>query len=833
MPSTHHRPASSNRSRARIDRLEAQTQSSSRFSAFLKFCLASILAGLLTAGFVVPFAALASTTARVSADSLQHLPAEFGSNPQPQRSQIFMADGSVMATFFDENREYVPLDKISPVMRQAQIAIEDNRFYSHGAIDLRGTMRALVSNMGEASTQGGSTLTQQYVKQARIEMAVSAGDEEGVRSAQEQTVSRKLQELRYAIALEHDLSKDQILERYLNIAYYGDGAYGVEAAAKHYFGVTADKLDLGQAAMLAGLVQNPVSYDPVNNPEAAITRRNVVLTRMKGLGLVSEKDVQAAMKQGFNRSRVTYPKTGCISSKYPFVCNYVYQSLLSSPNLGKTRAEREKLVKRGGLEIHTLIDPKAQDSAQEAVSNWVGPTDPVLGGVATIQPGTGLIMAMAQSRPEMGTKSGQTYYNYLAPLGLGGFGGFQAGSTFKAYTLAAALEHGIPISKHYYAGSPMDFTGETFQGCKGKVRSGPFSVSNSTGHSGTMGLRAAAAYSVNTYFVQLERDAGLCNVTKMAKKTGVELASGKDIVKEYGSIPSFTLGTAYVTPLSMASSYATFAARGVHCDPVIVKSIKNKDGQNLKVPDANCKRVMSTQVADGVNEVLKGVMNGTGAPARIPGGYPQAGKTGTTDSNEAVWFTGYTPAVAGAAFIAADSSSEHFRGREVRSIRGLHMSTGKYLKGSGGGDAGQIYRKAMAATLEDKPRKGFSETTDEIRHGKKVPVPSTSGMNYDEAKKTLEDAGFDTRTKRVHSEKSKGTFLGADPDGGKAPQGSTIDLRVSSGPRQTYQRRAPQRDRWQQWQQQQQPGQQQQDPWQQQQQQPAPAEPPRYTQQPR
>jgi transglycosylase len=399
--------------------------------------------------------------------------------------------------------------------------------------------------------------------------------------------------------------------------------------------------------------------------------------------------------------------------------------------------------------------------------------------------------------------------------------------------LAAALEHGIPISKHYYAGSPMDFTGETFQGCKGKVRSGPFSVSNSTGHSGTMGLRTAAAYSVNTYFVQLERDAGLCNVTKMAKKTGVELASGKDIVKEYGAIPSFTLGTAYVTPLSMASSYAAFAARGVHCDPVIVKSIKNKDGQNLKVPDANCKRVMSTQVADGVNEVLKGVMNGTGAPARIPGGYPQAGKTGTTDSNEAVWFTGYTPAVAGAAFIAADSSSEHFRGREVRSIRGLHMSTGKYLKGSGGGDAGQIYRKAMAATLMGKPRTSFSEATDEIQHGKKVPVPSTSGMNYDEAKKALKDAGFDTRTKRVHSEKPEGTFLGADPDGGKAPQGSTIDLRVSSGPRPTYQRRAPQRDRWQQWRQQQQPEQQQQDPWQQQQQQPAPAEPPRYTQQPR
>lgn len=753
---------------------------SGKLYSLAMFAVVSVLAGLLAAGFVVPFAALTGGTARAGADSLENLPADMDLGQQSQRSQILMADGSVLATFFDENRVDVPLNKVAPIMQKAQVAIEDNRFFDHGPIDFRGTSRALLSNVAGGSTQGGSTLTQQYVKQVRIEAAANAGDTSGIEKAQEQTLSRKIQELRYAVALEKKYSKKQILEKYLNIAYYGDGAYGVEAAARHYFNSTAAKLTLSQSAMLAGLVQNPTATDPVNNPEAAITRRNTVLNRMAQLKIVSQSEADQAKKVAFDKSKVVTARKDCYYSKYPFVCDYVKHSLLSMPALGKTVNERRTLLNRGGLTIHTLINPTAQDSAQKAVSKMVGPTDPVIGGTAIVQPGTGLIMAMAQSRPQMGTDAGQTYYDYLASADMGGAEGYQAGSTFKLFTMAAALEKGFSIKTRYTASSPMDFSGDTFKSCTGSFKASSFDVSNSTGHSTNINLNEAAAYSVNTYFVQLERDTGLCNVTNMAKKTGVQLSNGKDIVKEYQYIPSFTLGTAEVTPLSMASAYATFAARGVHCNPVILKSVTNRDGKALSVPTADCKRVVSQQVADGVNSVLQGVMNGTGAPARIPGGYPQAGKTGTTDSNEAVWFDGYTPQAAGVAMIAADKSSSHFRNRSVKSIKGLGLSTGVSLQGSGGGDAGQIYKAAMAAVLKGKPKSSFTDPTNTIVNGKQVKVPSTDGMSFDEAKAALTKAGFATDTDRVSSSYPEGTFLGSYPSG-SVGLGTTIHLRVSSG----------------------------------------------------
>jgi membrane peptidoglycan carboxypeptidase len=300
------------------------------------------------------------------------------------------------------------------------------------------------------------------------------------------------------------------------------------------------------------------------------------------------------------------------------------------------------------------------------------------------------------------------------------------------------------------------------------------------GHSTNIALQEAAAYSVNTYFIQLERDTGLCNVTKMAQKAGVQLANGKDIVAEYQFIPSFTLGTAEVTPLSMAAAYSTFAARGIHCDPVIIQSINTADGTALKVPSANCKRVVSQGVADGVNSILQGVMKGTGAPATIPGGYPQAGKTGTTDSNEAVWFAGYTPNAAGVALIAADKSSSYFRGHTVKSIKGLTLSTGQFLQGSGGGDAGQIYRAAMAAVLAGKPKTPFTGPSSTVVEGKQIALPNTSNMSYDEAKAALNKAGFATQTIRVTSDEPEGTFLGTDPSG-KASLGATVSLMISRG----------------------------------------------------
>lgn len=259
-------------------------------------------------------------------------------------------------------------------------------------------------------TQGASTHSQQCVNFVRVESAVAAGDEEGVRKATEVTIDRKIIEARYAMALEERLTKDEILERYLDIAYYGDGAYGVEAAAQHYWGTTAKDLTLEQAAMLAGLVQNPVSTNPVKNPEKAIERRNVVLNRMAELGIISEERAAEAKAVPFDQATVKRTPNGCTASPYPFLCDYVRRTLLSDqmPSMGATPEERENLLNRGGLTIQTLINPTAQAAAEAAVADLIAPTDPVLAGAALIQPSSGLIVAMAQSRPDMGTDAGET-----------------------------------------------------------------------------------------------------------------------------------------------------------------------------------------------------------------------------------------------------------------------------------------------------------------------------------------------------------------------------------------------------------------------------------------
>src|SRR3954470_19075810 len=423
-------------------------------SSVALFGVVSVLAGVLIAGLFLPAAGVAGVGSKAVADELSNLPAELATPAPATRSKVLMANGKILAYFYDENRIPVKLHQVAPVMRQAQLAIEDHRFYQHGALDFKGTLRALIRNTAnDGVTQGGSSLTQQYVKMVQIEACQAKGDDACTKAVQAPTVERKVRELRYAIALEKRLSKDQILERYLNIAYYGEGAYGVEAAARHYFSSKANKLTLAQAAMLAGLVQNPDANNPVRNPSAALDRRDVVLNRMAELKLISVDQARKAKKSGFNQDQVKKTRNGCVGTRYPFLCDYVRRTLLNAPSLGKTDEERENMINRGGLIIQTAIDPKTQDLAQRKVSSVVGPRDPLISTMNMIQPGTGLIIAMAQSRPVMGSdaKKGQTYWNLAADPAMGGIQGYQAGSTFKLFTLAAALEKGIPISKKFHA----------------------------------------------------------------------------------------------------------------------------------------------------------------------------------------------------------------------------------------------------------------------------------------------------------------------------------------------------------------------------------------------
>jgi membrane peptidoglycan carboxypeptidase len=756
------------------------------------FAIVSVLSGVLVAGLFVPFAGLAGLSSKAAATELNNLPVEFSTPTPPTRSKVLLDNGKVLAYFYDENRVPVSLGRIAPVMRQAQLAIEDHRFYQHGALDLKGTMRALVRNSAtDTGTQGGSTISQQYVKMVQVEACQARNDAKCAQAAIAPTMERKIRELRYAIALEKKLSKDQILERYLNIAYYGQGAYGVQAAAKYYFSTNAKDLTLPQAAMLAGLVQNPDTNNPVRNRSAALDRRDVVINRMAELKLITPRQVVATKRTGFDESLVKPTRNGCVGTRYPFLCDYVRRTLLQSESLGKTVEERSNMIKRGGITVRTAIDPRSQDRAQKAVSRVVDAKDPIISTMTMLQPGTGLIVAMAQSRPVMGLskKKGETFYNYSVSQALGGAEGYQAGSTFKAFTAAAALQKGIPLSKKYKATSPMTFSGKTFTSCEGPFRlGGNYKPKNSTGTNGVMDMYKGAARSVNTYFLQLEQTTGLCEVTKMAERLGVELSDPEiDMVDHYDTVPSFTLGVAEVTPISMAEAYATFASRGIHCNPIIISKIEDRNGRKLAPPSADCKRVISKDVADGMNRLLGGVMkgSGTGTKDRVPGVPSQAGKTGTINNNNAVWFAGYTPELAGVSMIAIDKTRKPWVGPNKRrqGVAGYRLpNSGTYLEGSGSSDAGlKIWRPAMTQALKGLPRTSFKQPSSRILHGKKVRMPSIYGLGVRAATKKLEKAGFTVATKFEYSKKPEGTFLGWSQYGGRISEYATVYVLRSNG----------------------------------------------------
>ena len=363
--------------------------------------------GVVVAGLAIPFAGVLGIASKSLSHTVESLPADLRTQPLAQQTKIVDPHGQTIATLYDENRINVPLSQISRKMVKSIVAIEDYRFYQHGALDLKGTLRALVTNQSSGGVvQGGSSITQQMVKMTLISQAKTAKER---KAAIADTYSRKLTELRYAIAFEQHYSKDWILERYLNIAYFGDGAYGVQAAARHYFGTNAKDLTLQQGATLAGLVKNPTGYDPITNPARSIQRRNVVLDRMAQLHVIGQHHADRLKKRGLDLHPVSTPN-GCVNSRAPFFCDYVVSYLEHDPALGKSMAARKKLLYTGGLTIHTTISLRDQRAADNSVRTHVHPTDQAIGALAMVQPGTGDVKALAQSRP-MGrdAKAGQTF----------------------------------------------------------------------------------------------------------------------------------------------------------------------------------------------------------------------------------------------------------------------------------------------------------------------------------------------------------------------------------------------------------------------------------------
>ncbi|TCO50464.1 membrane peptidoglycan carboxypeptidase [Kribbella antiqua] len=739
------------------------------------FLLVSTLSGALVAGLALPFAGLAGVTTKEARESVQYLPQDLKTVPLAQKSTILAADGSLIATLYQENRTPVTLKQISPIMLKAIVAIEDDRFFEHGAIDAKGTLRALLRNQSNGSVQqGGSSITQQYVKMSLIAKARTV---EEVRAATAETYERKVAELRYAIAVEKQYSKWEILEKYLNLANFGDGARGIETAAQHYFSVPASKLNLPQAALLAGLVKNPTGYDPTNDLKRAKDRRDVVLRRMQELNVITAKQAAQALKTPvIDPAKIRKVPNGCANSKYPFYCDYIVAKLKENPAFGKTKEERQKYIETAGIVVRTALDPKIQAAAEQSIRKHSKPGDSAVAAITIVEPGTGLVKAMAQSRP-YGNNKGQTSYNYNVEKSYpGGFGGFQNGSTMKAFTIAAAIQKGIPLTYRINSPQTINLSGKDFSTCTGTTSDPDYNPSNSTKTIADPSMIDAARASTNTYFLQLSEQVGLCPIATIAKKLGMYDAQTMDPLQQ---VVSFTLGSAgLITPLMLSNAYATFAARGMYCKPQVITSILSNRKKPISTPGRSCTQALAPTVADGVNYVLHQVMEPGGTGGKLKFGKSDlAGKTGTIQKNQAVWFAGYSTRLAAASVVAdADPPAANLIGQ---TLNGKEMHDA-----SGSGTAGPIWETAMQLALKGLPASKFVAPSDEIIRGKVKDLPNLKGLTPPDATAKLQQLGFQVEVapQPVDSDAPAGTVAYTRPrqeDG--APEGSKVTLYLSNG----------------------------------------------------
>ena len=631
----------------------------------LRFLALSVCAGIVAAGLAIPVAGSSAAALGAGMDLFDSLPAELDDRPLAQPSTLLTKDGTTIATFSWQNRDEVPLERISQPMRDATLAIEDRRFYEHGPVDVEGVARAVAKNLLTGSLHGGSTLTQQYVKNVLINASEADGDEQGIDRARDRSgtsgMARKLREMRLAITVENTYSKDEILGRYLNIASYSGSpnVYGVQAAARQYWGVDAADLTIAQAATLAGIVRNPYEYNPQKNPEAVIERRNLVLEKMAEYGFITPADQKEAAASGLELKTNITPN-GCASAgDLAYFCTYVESAVLSDERFGATADERKETLRRGGLTIRTSIDSALQKKAVEAVRARVpvGDRSGAAQALVSVDVATGEIRAMTQNTEySLGEEDGRgrTSVNYAVDSPFGGGTGFQPGSTWKPFVLAAWLAEGRSLGDTVN-GSGTNYTGFSTQGCDGRNYAAagynPRNAGDSGGANGGMTVLEATKRSVNKAYADMASQLNMCDIRDTATSLGVRLGTGEELSTatladgtEQVLYPSSILGTVSVSPLTMASAYTAFANHGTKCAPQAIVTVTDSAGTEIRGSGGNegCAEVIDPTIADTVAYALSQTFEG-GTTTRLRIGAPAAAKTGTTNFEVgASWLVGFT-----------------------------------------------------------------------------------------------------------------------------------------------------------------------------------------------
>ena len=682
----------------------------SRVSALSKLVVMIVVAGGLVAAMLLPLVGGAGLVARNSTSLLDALPVELTNQTPNGNTKVLAADGSLITEFYDNNRTPLTPDQISPVMKQAIVDIEDSRFYEHNGVDAQGTLRALAKNVAAGGVEeGGSTLTQQLVKQTLLQTAATP---EEAKAATEQHgaegVGRKLKEARLALALEKTYSKDEILTRYLNIAYFGHGAYGIEAAAQTFFSVKAADLTLPQASVLAGLVQSPTNDDPLAHPEAATARRNQVLNRMHELGHISDQELADNLAAPIPTAEGAKPPNGCTGATIGgYFCDYLHTYLTQTLGLSDT------MLDNGGYTIQTTLRPDLQRSGEQAILQQI-PADKVFTGVLTaVQPGTGHVLAMASNRQfgcpdSAGLQCESVNANVVAQAG--------TGSTYKVFTAAAALSAGF--GANYSITAPQPYYSKVYKGYRDGVL-GPLKVNNDDpNYKDTYDMTSGLVASANTYYVALEDAIGSIKpIVETAQAMGMHFDNpvtqhpAETWINENNG--TFTLGPDATSPLDLANSYATVAASGTRCEPTPLVSIMTytgqpatkADGSPLYTGDACTPNAIAPGVANTLANMMRGVVApaGTGRRAQVPG-HDIAGKTGTTNENKTASFAGMTPDYSAAVLYFDPAGKQN-------------------VGGVGGGIPGQIWHDAFAPILANEPNHPFPPADPAVVAGTKGPGP--------------------------------------------------------------------------------------------------------------
>ncbi len=620
----------------------------------------SALCGVLAAGMLIPAASVAGSSAAIGMDFFDALPAELKQEPLSQPSKVVAKDGTQLATFYAENRTPVPIDKISKDMQNAIVSIEDERFYQHNGVDLRGIARAAAHNLTSSSQQGASTLTQQYVNNVLINAAFLKGaDKSDITYSGTKNMADKLREAKLAISVEKEFTKKQILQGYLNLVLFSGTTYGVEAAAERYFSVHAKDLNIPQSAMLAGMVQRPNTFDPLKNPELTLKRRNTVLAAMLKTKSITQAEYDKAVKTDLGLNTKTL-KSGCVAAASAnYFCDYVAHLILKDPAYGKTKADRENLLYRGGLTIKTTLDPRLQKEAEKETPKIIPANDSSNMGAAivTVEPGTGNILAMAQNKKYGADPKDKSYttYNFSVGRDMGGTNGFQGGSTMKPYTAIAWLEDGRKMSDVVDAGDrsygSTSFHWKTSCSPKGYVRvdhegKGYAPKNFSKGFYKRMTVDYGLYWSINSATAKEASQLDLCKIADVTKRVGLlDASTGKPMS---GLNPSFILGSQPITPLAQATAFATFANKGEYCENRALESVTDAAGNSYKVPGISCEQVIEPSVIDSLNGTLKRIAGTRVAKGSIS--QPIGGKTGTNNGASSTWFVGYTTGMATAAW---------------------------------------------------------------------------------------------------------------------------------------------------------------------------------------